>query len=118
MPGSRQFEAITRPSPSRYSLLGSGLAPLRARWRSLGCSLSRHLRDDLLRHVGRNLGVGIELHRVARPALRLGTQITDVAEHLRQRDQGLDDAVSTALLHCLDLATPGVEVAKHIAHVL
>src|ERR1700709_353820 len=84
----------------------------------LSCSLSRRLRDDFLRHVRRNLGVGVELHRVVRPALRLGTQITDVAEHLRQRYQSLDDASAGALLHRLDLATPRVEVTDHVTHVL
>src|SRR6185436_11290195 len=38
-------------------------------------------RDDFLRHVLRNLGVGVELHRVARPALGLRPQVADVAEH-------------------------------------
>src|SRR5207249_968514 len=73
------------------------------------CSLPCCLRDDFLCHVRGNLGVGIELHRVARPALRLGTQVTDVAEHLRQRDQSLHDPSATALFHRLDLTTPGVE---------
>src|SRR4051794_5538000 len=53
-------------------------------------SRTRSLSDDLLRHVLRNLGVGVELHAVARPALRLGPEVADVAEHLRQRHQGLD----------------------------
>src|SRR6266576_6476205 len=66
--------AFTRPSPSRFRWLGSGLAPLLA---ALRCSLARRLRDDLLRDVLRNLGVGVELHGVARPALGPGPQVAD-----------------------------------------
>src|SRR4051794_25215040 len=49
------------------------------------------LRDDLLGHVRGTLGVGVELHAVARPALSLRPQVADVAEHLRERHQSLDD---------------------------
>src|SRR5579859_1593060 len=76
------------------------------------------LRDDLLRHVRRNLGVGVELHRVARPALGLRPQVPDVAEHLRQRYQGPDDAAAAALLHRLDDPPAGVQVADDVTHVL
>src|SRR4051794_15419449 len=55
------------------------------------------LRDDLLRDVRGNLAVGVELHAVARPALGLRPQVADVAEHLRQRHQGTDDAGTAAL---------------------
>src|SRR3954468_21444716 len=48
-------------------------------WRGL---LAPDLRDDLLRHVAGHLGVGVELHAVARPALRLRPEVADVAEHL------------------------------------
>src|SRR3954471_7913533 len=68
------------------------------RWRSL----ARRFRDDLLRDVRRNLGVGVELHAVARPALGLRPQVADIAEHLRQRYQRLDDAGAAALFHRLD----------------
>src|SRR5258705_5113585 len=80
--------------------------------------LPGRLRDDLLGHVLRYLGVGVELHRVARPALGLRPQVADVAEHLRQRNQGADDAGSAALLHRLDDAAAGVEVADAVTHVL
>src|SRR3954470_874640 len=66
---------------------------------SLGAS---RLRDDLLRHVRGNLGVGVELHAVARPALSLRPQVADVAEHLGKRHQSLDDASAGTLLHRLD----------------
>src|SRR4051794_16449456 len=80
--------------------------------------LSGRLSDDLLGNVVGNLVVGVELHRVARPALGLRPQVADVAEHLRQRHQGPDDAGSAALLHGLDDAPAGVEVADDVAHVL
>src|SRR5688572_30450148 len=85
---------------------------------SPGELFARSLRDDLLRHVRGYLGVGVELHAVARPALGLRPQVADVAEHLRQRHQGTDDAGTAALLHRLDDATAGVEVADDVAHVL
>src|SRR5918998_5443196 len=71
---------------------------------------TRSLRDDLLSHVLRNLGVGVELHAVARPALSLRPQVADVAEHLRERHQSLDDASAGTLLHRLDQAAAGVQV--------
>src|SRR5215468_6593082 len=83
-----------------------------------GPLLPGRLRDDLLCHVRGNLGVGVELHRVARPALGLRPQVTDVAEHLRQRYQCADDAGTAALLHRLDDAAAGVEVADDVTHVL
>src|SRR5690349_3639865 len=58
--------------------------------RSSRCSLAVRLRDDLLGDACRHLGVGVELHRVGRPALRLAAQVADVAEHLRERHQCSD----------------------------
>src|ERR1700761_7460089 len=61
--------------------------------------------DDLLRDVRRDLVVAVELHRVRGPALRVGTQVGRVAEHLRQRDLAGDrQGVAPALL-ALDTAT-------------
>src|SRR4051794_4654122 len=107
----------TRPSPSPCSWLGSGLAARLAR-SSLRCSLARRLRDDLLGHVARDLGVAVEDHRVARPTLGAAAQIAHVAEHLRERDQGPDDAGAGALLHRLDDPAPGVQVADDVTHVV
>src|SRR3954464_9405024 len=76
------------------------------------------LRDDLLRDVRGNLGVGVELHAVARPALGPRPKVADVAEHLRQRHHRADDACARPLVHGLDLAAPGVEVADHVTHVV
>src|SRR6476646_1715159 len=78
--------------------------------------LAPDLRDDLLRHVAGDLGVGVELHAVAGPALRATTNVAQVAEHLRQRDQGLDDADTGPLVHGLDDAAAAVEVADDVAH--
>src|ERR1044071_4166971 len=65
----------------------------------LNASGASGLSDDLLRHVRGNLGVGVEQHAVASPAGSLRPQVADVAEHLRQRNQSLDDAGAGALLH-------------------
>src|SRR6478736_602525 len=54
-------------------------------------SLALALLDDLVGDGLRDLRVAVELHRVHRAARRLGTQVTDVAEHLRQGDIGPDD---------------------------
>src|SRR5690242_9167460 len=61
--------------------------------------------DDLLRDALRDLGVGVELHAVARPAGSLRPEVADVAEHLGERHQRLDDAGAGTLLHRLDDAT-------------
>src|SRR4028118_102773 len=61
--------------------------------------LAPALRADLLRHAAGKLGVGVELHGVAGPALRLGPEVADVAEHLRQRDERLDHADAGAARH-------------------
>src|SRR5687768_17461767 len=58
-PAGCSLAPANRPGPSGVDAPG--------RWGSLpGC-----LRDDLLGDVLRNLVVGVELHRVARPALSL-----------------------------------------------
>src|SRR3954466_8810302 len=80
--------------------------------------LARRLGDDLLGHVGRDLRVAVEDHRVAGPPLGAAAQVAHVAEHLRQRDQGPDDAGAGALLHRLDEPAAGVEVADDVAHVV
>src|SRR5919198_755120 len=49
---------------------GAVQLPQRVGFRLCACRLG----DDLLRHVARNFGVGVELHGVARPALGLRPQ--------------------------------------------
>src|SRR6476620_3562709 len=80
--------------------------------------LASRLGDDLLGDVGRDLGVRVEHHGVARPSLGAAAQVAHVAEHLRERDQRLDDTGAGALVHRLDGAAPGVQVADDVAHVL
>src|SRR3712207_5482883 len=80
--------------------------------------LAGRLGDDLLGDVGRDLGVRVEHHGVARPSLGAAAQVAHVAEHLRQRHQGPDDAGAGALLHRLDDPAAGVQVADDVAHVL
>src|SRR5919199_75093 len=53
---------------------------------------------------------------VPRPAGH--SQVAHVAEHLRERDQGPDDAGAGALLHRLDHPAPGVQVADDVTHVV
>src|SRR4051794_4611913 len=80
--------------------------------------LAGRLGDDLLGDVGRDLGVRVEHHRVARPSLGAAAQVAHVAEHLRQRHQSPDDAGAGALVHRLDGSAAGVQVADDVAHVL
>src|SRR5437763_7649985 len=95
---------------------------LRSRTRVWGAVLvgllASRLGDDLLGDVGRDLGVRVEHHGVARPSLGAAAQVTHVAEHLRERDQCPDDAGAGALLHRLDDPAPGVQVADDVAHVV
>src|SRR3954466_11128788 len=66
--------------------------------------LAADLLDDLLRDVPGNLGVGVELHGVDGPALRLAAQVTDVAEHLRERHECTHHLGTARVLHGLDMA--------------
>src|SRR4051794_5124036 len=106
--------------PFPLSLVPVFLCVSPAGWTSVVCAelLAGCLGDDLLGHALRNLGVAVEDHRVAGPSLRLGAQVTHVAEHLRQRDESLHDAGAAALVHGLDVSTARVQVADDVAHVL
>src|SRR5512133_1271016 len=67
--------------------------------------LARHAGNDLLRDVGRDLVVGVQLHRAARrAALGLGTQVGDVAEQLGQRHDDPHDLLARPLVDVLDAA--------------
>src|SRR6476619_500545 len=88
------------------------------RLRDVPQSLPAGLLDDLLGNGLGDLCVGVELHGEARAALRLGAQVADVAEHLGQRDEALDDLGAADVLHALDLATAGVDVTDDVAHVV
>src|SRR6266542_1349687 len=79
------------------------------RLRDADCSTPDELRSSLRSSVaGAPCGTRCDAH----------SAVADVAEHLRQRDERLDDSGSPAFVHGLDLATPGVEVTDHVAHVL
>src|SRR5690606_23793765 len=56
--------------------------------------------------------------RVVGATLGLGPKVTNVPEHLRQRDHCTDDLGATDVLHGLNVATAGVQVTDHIAHVV
>ena len=73
-------------------------------------------RDDLRCHGLRDLGVGVELHAVTRSALCATAKVAHVAEHLRQRNECLDDASARTLLHRLHLTTSRVQVTDDVAH--
>ena len=81
-------------------------------------SLALVLLDDLVGDGLGDLGVRVELHRVHGPARGLRAQVADVAEHLGQRHQGTHDLDAGGVLHRLDLAATGVQVADDVAHVL
>src|SRR4051794_35364764 len=74
--------------------------------------------DHLLGDVGRHLLVGVELHRVRRAALGHRAHVGRVAEHLAQRDVGVDDLRVAALPELVHAATPAAEVADDVAHVV
>src|SRR5262245_1496782 len=82
-------------------------------------SFASGLLDDLVRHSTWDFGVRVELHRVHGATRRLGTQVSDVPEHLRQRHQRLDEPrAAGCLVHGLDVATTSVQVTDHVAHVV
>src|SRR5207247_5315252 len=73
--------------------------------------LALHPADDLFRQSRGNFLVFAEMHRKTSASLRARADIGRVTEHLRQRHHGLDDLGSTAQLHALDTAAPGVDIA-------
>src|SRR6478609_10274005 len=87
-------------------------------WEQRPRSLALALLDDLVGHSLRDLRVAVELHRVHRAARGLRPQVTDVAEHLRQRDVRTHDLHTGGVLHGLDLAAARDQVADDVAHVL
>src|SRR3954470_6447352 len=82
---------------------------------SRGNGLARAVLDDLLRDVGRDLVVALELHRVGGTALRVGAQVGRVAEHLAERDVGADRQRVAAPLLALQAPAPAAEVADDVA---
>src|SRR4051794_37156119 len=80
-----------------------------------GNRLAGAVLDDLLRDVGRNLVVALELHRVRRAPLRVRAQVGRVAEHLAERDVGADRQGVAAALLALQAPAPAAEVADDVA---
>src|SRR5690606_19274086 len=68
-----------------------------------GRLLALALLDDLVGDGLGDLGVAVELHRVHGTARGLRAQVADVAEHARQRHEGLDDLDPVRVLHRLHL---------------
>src|SRR5918995_2708586 len=60
----------------------------------------------------------IELHSERSAALGLGAHGRRVTEHLGERHHRADDLAAAAGVHTLYVATPGREVAHHVAHEL
>src|SRR3954454_295207 len=77
--------------------------------------LARHPGDDLLRDVGRELVVGVQLHRASRrAALGLGTQVGYLAEQLGQRHDDPHDLLPGPPFWVLD----GTTARGHVADAL
>src|SRR5690606_17129016 len=81
-------------------------------------SLALRLLDDLFRDVLRDLGVGVELHRVHRTARGLRPQVANVAEHPRQRNVRAELLDAGGVVHRLNLTASGAADADQVAHVL
>ena len=73
--------------------------------------------DDLIGDVLRTRHVMRELHRELATTGRHGTQVTDIAKHLRQRTLRLDANAGAAGFLGLDHATATVEVTDDITHI-
>src|SRR3954453_5908275 len=115
------FSLATAVRSSFRSLLVGGLANQGKLSQSVfavlsrGNWLARAVLDDLLRGVGRDLVVALELHRVGRPALRVGAQVGRVAEHLAERDVGGDRERVAAPLLAFEAPAAPAEVADDVA---
>jgi hypothetical protein len=66
---------------------------------------------DLICDALRNFSEAVRLHRVVAAALRAGTQVTCIAEHIAQRDQGVDLRCAASHLSAGDAAAPAGDVA-------
>src|SRR3954447_23610827 len=71
------------------------------------------LLDDLVRYGPGDLSVGVELHRVHSATRGLRAQVTDVSEHLRQRNLCAYNLDASGVFHRLDLATTRVQLTDN-----
>src|SRR5208282_1638586 len=76
------------------------------------------LGDDLFRHMTRGLFIARKMHRVLGASLRAGTHMRRVPEHLRQRNDGLDDLRTGAMLHAFDASATRTQVTHDGARVI
>ena len=74
--------------------------------------------NDLVGNVLGHRLVVRRLHDILATALRLGTQVGGVAEHLSQRNERVDTLGASHCLHALDLTTASIQVADNIAQIL
>src|SRR4051812_14465299 len=115
------FSLATAVRSSFRSLLVGGLANQGKLSQSVfavllrGNRFARTVLDDLLRDVGRNLVVALELHRVGGAALSVGAQVGRVAEHLAERHVCRDRERVAAPLLALEAPAPAAEVADDVA---
>src|SRR5262249_10159418 len=75
-------------------------------------------RDDFLRQLVGNVVVVGGLHRIARPALRFGSEIGGITEHFGERHLGLDDDVVATRFAAGNAAAPRAEVAHQVTGLL
>src|SRR3989442_8312754 len=85
-PGQRAVASVVFKVSGALSATGNGRRGTEDRLKLLAAR-----GNDRVGHVLRSFGVVLELHRVRGTALRHRAQRGRVAEHLRQRDLGLDD---------------------------
>src|SRR6202790_3024597 len=86
-----------------------------AHGRSLGLG---HFGDYLVRDIARHRLIMRELHGVGGTAPRHAAQLSDIAEHFRQRHVRHDGDVGAALQLVQDRAAAPIDVADHVAQVI
>ena len=59
-----------------------------------------------------------ELHHKLRPARRHGTQSVDIAKHIGQRYQRLNDGIGRQSLRPLNLTPAGVQITDDVTHII
>src|SRR3546814_3791588 len=59
-----------------------------------------------------------ELHRILSAALREGSQLINVTEHIRKRHHRLDDLCVSAAVGALNLTATAVQIADNVAQIV
>ena len=65
----------------------------------------------------RNRLIPVKEHGICSAALRLGTKISGISEHVSQRHKAVDLLDSVDLFHAVDTAASAVDIADDISHV-